>query len=125
MKKFLIAAVLSCSVALGGCASLSAIWHVTTAPTATQTVLMVDADKVLITAHELFKAAGITLKTAADAGILKGAAAAQAKVYYDQAGHWLQLADQAHDIGNAVLTQQYGQAAIAAIALATTTNGGN
>lgn len=124
MKRILAPLVLACAIALGGCTTTKAIIAATTAPSETVQVTMVVADKVLVTAHQVAKAAHDTLIALTNAGVLHGNSAAIAKGYYDTAMDYLAQADKAHDLGNAVLTHDYAQAVISGIALATTTHDG-
>lgn len=117
LKQAMLAWALMIAVPLGGCQTLFG------PPTETQEEIIKTAQQTLITAHNVHKAAGETLIALANAGVLTGASAALAKQYYNEASEWLQKADAAYDVGNAVLTKQYAEAAIRAVALATTQKG--
>lgn len=62
---------------------------------------LIVAEKTLTVSHKAYDAAGTLLKAAADTGLLKGANAATAKVYYDKAGDALNAADTADKATNA------------------------
>ena len=65
------------------------------------TQTLVDAEKSLTIAHLAYNGIGAGLLTAANSGVLKGANAAQAKVYFDKAGDALKVADTADNAANA------------------------
>jgi hypothetical protein len=112
----------SLAVPLGGCQTLGAIWTVSTTPSTTATVVMLDVDKILVIGHRALSGVGKTLIVLANSNVCTGQCAVTAKGYYDQAGAALIKADSYHDLGNAVLTKQWADAAIQAIALATTSH---
>lgn len=118
MKRILIAATLAIGLAVPvtGCALFQPADQ-------SEQAIIIAADKALITAHTVYKAAGDTLIVLANSGFIKGETARTARAYYDTAGEYLAKADQAHDIGNAVVERDMAQAAIAAVALATTQKG--
>lgn len=118
LRKALLAGVVAVGlvVPVSGCALFQ------NAQQTTDTVLL-EADRALVTAHHVWEGASYTLQALANSGVLKGNAAAVAKKYYDQATEFLKQADHYRDIGNAALTQQFANAAIAAVALATTQKG--
>jgi hypothetical protein len=62
-------------------------------------------EKALYAAEAAFAGVSYGLNAAVDAGILKGARAAQAKTYYDNAYSALKIARQAHIAGNATQLQ--------------------
>lgn len=92
MHKLLIAAALV--IGLCGCSTLNSA--INNAP---QTVSQ--AEQGLTLAHLAYQGLGDALKSAADSRLLKGAAAAQAKSLYDQAGAALDTADTADGLANA------------------------
>ena len=59
------------------------------------TPTIVAAEKSLTLAHLAYDGVGMSLKTAAETGVLKGANAATAKCWYDRAGDALNAADAA------------------------------
>lgn len=101
---------------MGGCALFQKGGEVAT-------TTMVTADKVLNSAHVAWEGASYTLQVLANSGVLKGQTAITAQKYYDDATAYLKKADAAHDIANAVLENSMAQAALGAIALATTQHG--
>lgn len=89
----------------------------------TSATIKLEADRALVTAHRVWEGASFTLQALANSGVLKGNAAAVARKYYDEATKFLEQADHYRDVGNSVLQNQLAQAAIAAVALATTQKG--
>jgi ABC-type phosphate/phosphonate transport system substrate-binding protein len=86
--KNLVIGVMLAAFALAGCAG---------GATSTQQAV----EKYLIAAHQTYEALGVTLTAAAQTGLLKGSAATEAKIVYDQVGTDLAEADAAYDAGNA------------------------
>lgn len=76
------------------------------------TPTIVTAEKSLTLAHLAYDGVGMSLKSASDAGVLKGQAAATAKCWYDKAGDELAAADAADvalnaaDIASAITKAQ-------------------
>jgi hypothetical protein len=62
--------------------------------------ISVEAERSLAVAHQAYNAVGKELISAANSGLLRGTAAAKAKVVYDKAGDALVLADAADRAAN-------------------------
>lgn len=65
------------------------------------TPTIVAAEKSLTLAHLAYQGVGETLRTSADTGLIRGAAALTAKCWYDKAGDALNTADAADRAANA------------------------
>jgi hypothetical protein len=96
MKLLPLAAVLG-ALALGGCATFTALFGGSAANAAT----LGDAEKALTVAHLAYQGAGIALEQAAQSGALTGTNAVKAEAAYDKAGAALDVADAADRAANA------------------------
>lgn len=85
---------------LGACSSLPLAGPAQTSMPAIQPAIQ-DAEKALTIAHLAYQGIGLSLKSAAESGVLHGADAATAKALYDKAGALLDAADQADALANA------------------------
>lgn len=92
--------MLALSLALGGCDTIKAV-VAGGSVAGSAPVTMLTAEKSLTIAHLAYNGIGTSLKNAADTGVLKGANAATAKVWYDKAGDALLVADKSDDAANA------------------------
>jgi len=98
MKK--IIAISAFAIALSGCSTLTAVLSGNSAASsAPQSIAQ--AEKGLTLAHLAYQGLGDGLKSAATSGLLKGQAAASAKLAYDAAGDALEVADSADAVANA------------------------
>lgn len=91
MRKFALAFVLVGSFSVGGCQTISSVINPST---------LAGAEKTLTVAHLAYNSLGQVIITATGNGTLKGATAAQVKIYYDKAGDALIVADKADTAAN-------------------------
>lgn len=97
MGKLVRLCALLAALSLGACALVPGA----SATGGTASSTLADAEKALTVAHLAYQGIGVSLKAAADSGVLHGADAATARQLYDRAGALLDAADQADALANA------------------------